>query len=262
MTPPHQPITANPIFVRLAGRGRWVPPAYVFVLALAAGAIVTARLALPRREYSLQPLPMMVEMLAGWVILAILPPVMAAAATLVVAREAVSEDNRLLRLTNLSASDCATGYIAGVLYRLRLPLIGMAVLMPLLAPGMVLVSPFGRTLFYLLNCPPNDVRCAPFRPAPIPVGAVVQEALLLHLIIWGLILMAVSAAVAVGLKWRHYLSALNAVAVLLVGVIIVRLWPLWEWDPWYLRFPQGHLAIAAALWALALILMRLARRWA
>ena len=124
-------LSSNPIFVRLAGHNRSIPSAFTLVLLLAAQATVTTVMALP---YTGSPIPghrIVRMMVAGWFVVLVIPSIIAVTTSMVVARDASrSEVHQLPVLTDFTPSNRVNGYVAASLYRLRLLLMLLVVIMP------------------------------------------------------------------------------------------------------------------------------------
>lgn len=250
-------LSANPIFVRLCGPlHRWSPPALVLFL-VAAASIVTAEMAphVPRGPAQGQASER--EMLAGWLVVFIAPAILAVIVMVFVGRDARGEAYQLLRLTNLSARDRVRGYVAAAYYRMRFLLIALVVLLSPLASRMILDLLVMRAFnFY---CPVNDVRCSSFGIYKTPQLAFMAAATVLHLMIWGLVVLAITSGVLFGIRWRNNLplASLVAVSLLLLSGIMILMWRLWLHG-----FPFAHVGICAGLFGLSFGLSHLAERWA
>jgi hypothetical protein len=257
-------LSSNPVFVHLAGHNRWIPSPLVLLAALAAAGSMTTLLALPKLRSSIPGFSLVELMLAGWLLVFILPAIIAVVTTLLVAQDTRSEEYQLLRLTNLSATIRVNGYLAGALYRMRLVLLLLVVLSPLIAQGMIAVEAnITRAVFYLMYCPPNDIRCSPYVHTKTPQLVIMVEAFLLPFMIWGLILLAARMGVLVGLKWRHNLYAgwFVGIALLHLDITMIYLWDLTRWSVWSSSFPLAHLGICVSLFVLSFAIGHLARRW-
>lgn len=260
-------LSSNPIFVRLCGRNRWIPPPFLFVLVLAVQSVITTVLAVP---YLRSPIPghdIVLMMLGGWLIVLIIPAMAAAITAAVVAQHARSEGDQLLKLTNLSVNSRVDAYIACMLYRMHLILILVALFQSWLASGVTVVRLGTQAIRYLLYCPWNDVRCSPYIDTGITPISVAIEVVLIHVVIWGLIYLAVSTGVVTGLKWRNRPSAafLVAFSMLLLDAIVISIWTTENWNlgsPGVIGIVPLQIAISIVLYAVAFGIRRLARRWA
>lgn len=258
-------LSSNPIFIRLCGRNRWIPPAFTFILVLAAQSTVTTLLAVP---YLRSPIPghtIVQVTMAGWLVVLIMPAIIAVATALIVAQDARSEAYQLLALTNVTADSRVNGYVAGALYRMRLLVMLLALITPWLASGMLIVPPGRRAIRYL-RCPPNDVRCSPFIDTGTLPGIVAVEAVVIHLMIWELLLLATCVGVIAGQKWRHslHIASLVFAPVLLLNGAVIYGWSIEDWiqgSPGTVGILPVQVGICAGIFVLSSEIRRLARRW-
>lgn len=260
-------LSSNPVFVRLCGQNRWIPPVFVFVLMPIVQSIPTTLLIIPHLRSPIPGHPLVRTMLAGWLIVLTFPAIIAVTAMLIVAIDARSKEYQLLTLTNISAGRRVNGYVVGVLYRMRFFLLLLAVIAPWLASGMAIVRLVRQAFTYLAICPSNDVRCSPYIDFGISPASAALEAVLVHLMIWGLSLLAVNAGVMFGLKWRHNLNIapLVAVCVLLLDGIVIYGWTREKWvrgGPGIVGIQPLQIGICVGIIMFILWIYQLAKRWA
>jgi hypothetical protein len=256
-------VVSNAIFVHLAGRNRWFPSRSLLFLVFICECAATIFDILPR----LHPIPghaLVRAMLVGWLCVIMLPPIIAAASALLVARASTNEQAQLLSLASISSMTKVQGYVTGVLYRLHLLFMVLAVLLPGLVTGMALVAAGAQAIRYLRFCPSNDVRCSPYIEAISALGPSLESALI-HFFLWSLFLLAVNGGVLFGLLLRRHQTASAVVAaaiMLLVSGAAASLWHSSRWDLPSATFLLAHFVISAVVALSSPVVLRIARRWA